>query len=113
MHMDKRSARNASRGISRRRFLQAAGAAGTLGGAVLMPSLVRGQAPKLTKETLRPVVDAANLAITDEQLEKLAPAVDWSTGEMRKLREVDAGLVGPAPVFLPGTTGAKGGDGHE
>lgn len=113
MHMDKRSARNASRGMSRRRFLQAAGAAGTLGGAVLMPSLVRGEAPKLTKETLRPVVDAANLAITNEQLEKLAPAVDWSTGEMRKLREVDVGIVGPAPVFLPAATGTKGGDSHE
>ena len=83
--------------LTRRRFLRAAAAAGTVMSA--LPALA--QTTKVTKDTLRPVVDANNLAITDAQLEKLAPAVEWGLGEMRKLRDVDVGLGGPAPVFLP------------
>ncbi|MBI4408674.1 MAG: twin-arginine translocation signal domain-containing protein [Gemmatimonadetes bacterium] len=111
--MDTRSGGNASWRMSRRRFLRAVGAAGTLTGAALLPSRVGGQAPKATKDSLRPVVDANSLAITDQQLEKLAPAVDWGLGEMRKLREVDVGLGGPAPVFLPAVPDPRGGNGHE
>jgi hypothetical protein len=85
--------------MSRRRFLGAAAAAGAVGGAAL--SAADAQTAKVTKEALRPIVDAGDLAITDPQLEKLAPAVEWSRGEMRKLRDVDAGLGGPAPVFVP------------
>jgi hypothetical protein len=93
--------------ISRRYFLKAAGVAGAVGGAGLAPSLL--SAEELTKGQLRPVVDAADLAITDAQLEKLAPAVNWGMGELRKLRDVEVGLGGPAPVFLPAPS--KGGDG--
>jgi len=50
---------------------------------------------------------SASLAITDAQLEKLAPAVAWSRGEMRKLRDVEACLGGPAPVFLPAASAPK------
>jgi hypothetical protein len=83
--------------LTRRHFLHAAAAAGTALSA--LPALA--QTTKVTKDTLRPVVEANALAITDAQLEKLAPAVEWSLGEMRKLRDVDVGLGGPAPVFLP------------
>jgi len=100
--------------ISRRGFLRGAAAAGALGGAALAASPATAQSPapppaKVTKDTQRPVVDAGDLAITDQQLEKLAPAVEWSRGEMRKLRDVDAGLGGPAPVYLPppATSGSK------
>jgi hypothetical protein len=86
--------------VTRRRFLHAA-AVGTLGSAALSASPSRAQSAKVTKDTLRPVVDANGLAITDAQLEKLAPAVEWSVGQMQKLRDVDVGLGGPAPVFLP------------
>jgi len=97
--------------FSRRGFLRAAAAAGALGSAALGAAPAPAQAPpaKVTKDSLRPVVDAGDLAITDQQLEKLAPAVEWSRGEMRKLRDVDAGLGGPAPVYLPppAPTGGK------
>lgn len=96
-------------GISRRGFLRAAGVAGAVGGSGLVPSLL--SAGDLTRDRLRPVVDAADLAITDAQLEKLAPAVNWGMGELRKLRDVELGLGGPAPVFLPAP--AKGGDDNE
>ena len=88
-------------GLSRRRFLVTAGAVGATGVALgAGPALSQGvKAP--TKETLRPVVDAADLAITDEQLAKLAGAVGWSRGELAKLREVDAGLGGPANGYIP------------
>jgi hypothetical protein len=102
-----------SRGISRRRFLRVAGAAGIAGGAVGAPAAAAAQEPKLAKETLRPVVDAAALAITDEQLGKLAGAVTWARGELTKLREVETGLIGPAPVFLPAAPAMKGGDSDE
>jgi hypothetical protein len=101
-----------SRGISRRRFLGVAGAAGIVGGTVGVPAATAAQELKLTKETLRPVVDAAALAITDEQLTKLGGAVAWGRGELTKLREVETGLVGPAPVFLPAAPAVKG-DGDE
>ena len=97
--MDERPKR--VRSMSRRRFLGAAAAAGAVSGALAGGGSAAAQTAKVTKERLRPVVDAADLAITDPQLEKLAPAVEWSLGEMKKLREVDAGLGGPAPVFLP------------
>jgi hypothetical protein len=90
-----------------------AGAAGLLGGAVGVPAAASAQELKLGKETLRPVVDAAALAITDEQLAKLAGAVTWGRGELTKLREVETGLVGPAPVFLPAAPAVKGGDSDE
>lgn len=109
--MDQKAQR--PRPMSRRGFLRAAGAAGALGGVALLSSDAGGQAPKATKESLRPVVDANDLAITDQQLEKLAPAVEWGLGEMRKLREVDVGLGGPAPVFLPAASVPRGGDGLE
>ncbi len=87
--------------MSRRRFLVTAGAVGTAS-AALGPALVAAQAPKgATKETLRPVVDAADLAITDEQLGRLAGAVTWARGELGKLREVDTGIGGPANQFIP------------
>src|SRR5215831_12270355 len=88
-------------GISRRRFLKTAGALGA-SGAALGPAIALAQSPKApTKETLRPVVDAADLAITDEQLAKLAGAVGWSRGELAKLREVETGIGGPANGYLP------------
>jgi hypothetical protein len=99
-----------SRGLSRRRFLTAAGAAGLATGGLARPGPGAAQGAPLTKETLRPVVDAAELAITDEQLGKIAGAVNWGRGELRKLREVDAGIGGPAPVFLPAAPAVKGGD---
>jgi len=95
-----------SRAISRRGFLTTA-AAGTLAGT-LAARAADAQAPKPTKDTLRPVAEGASLAIPDAQLEKLAPAVEWSRGEMRKLRDVDAGLGGPSPVFLPAAFAPKG-----
>lgn len=95
--------------ISLRRFLQAAGAAGTLGGAML-PALLEAQ--EVTKDSLQVVVRAGDLAITDAQVEKLAPAVAWSVGEMKKLRDVEVGLGGPAPIFLPAASG-RGGDRDE
>ncbi|HYB40939.1 MAG TPA: twin-arginine translocation signal domain-containing protein [Candidatus Methylomirabilis sp.] len=87
--------------MSRRGFLATA-TTGAVAGA-LAPGSAGAQSPppKTTKETLRPVVQSADLAITDQQLEKLAPAVEWSQGEMRKLREVPVGIGGPAPVYLP------------
>lgn len=98
-------------GMSRRRFLVTGGALGATG-AALGPALVSAQGAKATtKETLRPVVDAADLAITDEQLAKLAGAVGWSRGELAKLREIDTGLAGPANGYIPPLS-ANGG-GHE
>ena len=99
------------RSISRRGFLAAA-AAGTLAGTVAARA-ADAQAPKPTKDTLRPVVEGSSLAITDAQLDKLAPAVEWSRGEMRKLRDVDAGLAGPAPVFLPAASAPRGSESRE
>lgn len=90
--------------VTRRRFLTVAAAS-----AAVLPAMAAAQSAP-TKETLRGMVDAAELAITDEQLGKLAGAVSWGRGELRKLREVDAGLGGPAPVFL---AAAPGGDDHE
>jgi len=88
-------------GISRRRFLKTAGALGA-SGAALGPAIALAQGPKApTKETLRPVVDAADLAITDEQLAKLAGAVGWSRGELAKLREIDMGIAGPTNEYIP------------
>ena len=73
--------------MSRRRFIATASAVGTAS-AALGPALVAAQAPKAaTKETLRAVVDAADLAITDEQLGSLAGAVAWARGELTKLRD--------------------------
>ena len=87
-------------GISRRRFLKTAGALGASG--ALGPAIALAQGPKApTKETLRPVVDAADLAITDEQLAKLAGAVGWSRGELAKLREIDMGIAGPTNEYIP------------
>jgi hypothetical protein len=80
--------------------------------AAMLPSLASAQAPAVTKDTLRPMVDVAELAITDEQLGQLAGLVGWSRGELRKLRDVDTGLLGPAPMYLPPTPTAKSGD-HE
>ena len=100
-----------SRSISRRGFLATA-AAGTLAGTMAVRA-ADAQAPKATKDTLRPVVEGSSLAITDAQLDKLAPAVEWSRGEMRKLRDVDAGLGGPAPVFLPAASAPRGSSSHE
>jgi hypothetical protein len=99
--------------MSRRRFLQAAGTAGVMGGTTLVPSLLLAQSSPLTPAALRSVVDAADLAITDAQLEILAPAMDWAMGELRKLRDVDVGLGGPAPVFLPAASAPRGGKRHE
>jgi hypothetical protein len=87
--------------ISRRRFLTTAGAL-SASGAVLGPVVALAQSPKVTtKETLRPVVDAADLAITDEQLGKLASAVGWSRGELAKLREIDMGIGGLTNDYIP------------
>ena len=86
------------RGVSRRGFLGAV-AVGALGAQGALRA--DAQTATTTKDTLRPVADGSDLAITDQQLAKLAPAVEWSRGEMRKLRDVDVGLGGPAPVFLP------------
>ena len=104
-------ATGATRRISRRGFIATAAAA-TLAGAGAARS---AEAPsgKVTKDTLRPVVEASQLAITDQQLDKLAPAVQWSRGEMLKLRDVDAGLGAPAPVFLPAAQAPPGSGGHE
>jgi hypothetical protein len=99
------------RSISRRGFLATA-AAGTLAGTLAARG-ADAQAPKTTKDTLRPVVEGSGLAITDAQLDKLAPAVEWSRGEMRKLRDVDAGLGGPAPVFLPAASAPRGSSSRE
>jgi hypothetical protein len=97
-------------GISRRRFILAAGALGATGVA-LGPDTVVAQGTKApTKETLRPVVDAADLAITDEQLGKLAGAVGWSRGELAKLREIDMGLAGPVNGYVPPLSTSGGGD---
>jgi len=95
------------RWISRRYFLVAA-AVGTVAAALAPRS--DAQTTKATKETLRPVVEGNSLGITDQQLDRLAPAVEWSRGEMRKLRDVNVGLGGPAPVFLP-AAGAQPGSG--
>ena len=93
--------RGSRRALSRRQFLVTAGAVGTASEA-LGPALAAAQAPKgATKETLRPVVDAADLAITDEQLGKLAGAVTWARGELEKLREVDTGIGGPTNQYVP------------
>lgn len=100
-----------SRRISRRGFLATA-TAGTVAGALVARS-ARAQAAKTTKDTLRPVVEGGSLAITDQQLDKLAPAVEWSRGEMRKLRDAPVGLGGPAPVFLPAAGAPRGSGGHE
>jgi len=97
-------------GMSRRRFLVTAGALGATGTALRSAPALAQPAKAPTKETLRPVVDAAELAITDEQLGKLAGAVGWSRGELAKLREVETGLGGPANGYLPPP--ANGGD-HE
>lgn len=101
------------RRLSRRRFMQAMGVASVVAGPTLVPSLLMAQTPQLTKATLRPVVDAADLAITDAQLEKLAPAANWGMGELRKLRDVDVGLGGPAPIFLPKVSSTGEGTRHE
>ncbi|PWU19976.1 MAG: hypothetical protein C5B48_13050 [Candidatus Rokuibacteriota bacterium] len=96
--------------MSRRRFLATAGAVGATG-VTLASAPARAQGAEApTKETLRPVVDAADLAITDEQLAKLAGAVGWSRGELAKLREIETGIGGPANGYLPPP--ASGGD-HE
>jgi hypothetical protein len=79
--------------------------------AAMLPSLASAQVPAVTKDTLRPMVDAAELAITDEQLAKLAAPVGWARGELRKLREVDLGILGPAPAYLPPAPTSK--DDHE
>jgi hypothetical protein len=93
--------KGSDRTMSRRRFLATAGAVGTAS-AALGPALVAAQAPKAaTKETLRAVVDAADLTITDEQLGRLAGAVTWARGELDKLREVDTGIGGPANQYVP------------
>ena len=94
------------RRLTRRKFLTAAGAT-----AAMLPSIAAGQTPSVAKETLRPMVDAAELAITDEQLAKLAAPVGWARGELRKLREVDLGILGPAPAYLPPAPTSK--DDHE
>lgn len=91
-------------------FLQTAGAAGIAGGA-LLSSPAGSQAAKVTKETLRPLADVAELAITDEQLGKIAGAMAWARGELKKLRDVETGLTGPAPSYLPPLRAE--GDGHE
>lgn len=87
--------------VSRRVFLRAAGAAGMTGGALGLAGPAHAQPGKVTKETLRPLTDVAELAITDEQLGKIAGAMAWARGEFRKLREVETGLTGPAPAYLP------------
>jgi len=93
--------------MSRRRFIATASAVGTAS-AALGPALVAAQAPKAaTKETLRAVVDAADLAITDEQLGSLAGAVAWARGELTKLREVDTGIGGPANQYVPPVSGER------
>jgi hypothetical protein len=99
--------------VSRRRFLTVAGAAGIAGGALGLPGAGDAQATKVTKETLKPVVEVAELAITDEQLGKIAGAMGWARGELKKLRDVETGLIGPAPAALPFPPAVKGGDGHE
>ena len=94
--------------MSRRRFLASAAASGAL-----LPAVAAAQAPKLDAAALRPVVNAADLAITDEQLGKIAGAVNWGRGELKKLREVETGAGAPAPVFLPAEPAPKGGASHE
>src|SRR5262249_57044733 len=47
-------------GMSRRRFFVTAGALGATG-SVLAPAMARAQGAKVTKDTLRPVVDAVDL----------------------------------------------------
>lgn len=91
--------------MSRRRFLVTAGALGASGAA--LPSVVSAEAKPATKETLRPVVDAADLAITDTQLAALAGAVSWARGELGKLRDVDTGITGPANGYIPPVNSQK------
>jgi hypothetical protein len=50
----------------------------------------------VTKDTLKAIVDVAELAITDEQLGKVAGAMGWARSELKKLRDVETGLIGPA-----------------
>jgi hypothetical protein len=107
MRKRQRQAGNDTAGVTRRLFLTVAGA-----GAAMLPSLVSAQAPAVTKDALRPMVDVAELAITDEQLAKLAGLVGWSRGELRKLRDVETGLLGPAPMYLPPLPTARSSD-HE
>lgn len=92
-----------NRPMSRRTFLAAAATASAVGtaGATLGPPVASAQTKATTKETLRPVVDAADLAITDEQLGKLAGAVTWARGELGKLREVETGIAGPTNQYVP------------
>ena len=100
--------KGSERTMSRRRFLVTAGAVGTAS-AALGPALAAAQASKATtKETLRPVVDAADLAITDEQLGRLAGAVTWARGELEKLREVETGIGGPANQYVPPVSTERG-----
>lgn len=96
--------------LSRRRFITVAGAAGVAGGTLGVPGTGGAQAGKVTKETLKPIVEVAELAITDEQLGKVAGAMGWARGELKKLREVQTGLIGPAPAALPFPPTVKGGD---
>ena len=110
---DRKQDNRRGRDVSRRRFLATAGAAGIAGAALAVPETARAQAVKVTKETLKPVVDVAELAITDEQLGKVAGAMGWARGELKKLRDVDTGLIGPAPAVLPPVPAVKGGEGNE
>src|SRR5262249_7874485 len=87
--------------MSRRKFLATAGAVGATGVALGTAPAQAQDAKAPTKDTLRPVVDAADLAITDEQLAKLGGAVGWSRGGLAKLREVETGIGGPANGYLP------------
>jgi hypothetical protein len=78
-----------------------------------LPGSGGAQAAKVTKDTLKPIVDVAELAISDEQLGKVAGAMGWARGELKKLRDVETGLIGPAPAVLPPVPAAKGGDRDE
>src|SRR5262249_29328166 len=91
--------------MSRRRFLATAGALGASGAA--LPSVVSAEAKPATKETLRPVVDAADLAITDTQLAALAGAGTWARGGLGKLPAVDTGITGLANGYIPQVVSRK------
>src|SRR5262249_6852384 len=91
--------------MSRRRFLVTAGALGASRAA--LPSVVSAGAEPATKETLRPVVDAADLAITDTPPAAPARGRSWARGEAGKLRDVDTGITGPANGYIPPVNSQK------